>query len=463
METPRSRRAGIELKAPEFSRREVETVAMAPVSPPLQLMLQPCAEGSPTMAFGASTLAVAAFLLGRQPTSESPVSASPARTATIPVTSARSAPSAPAVEPSAPAAPASPAAATSGERAQLTLLGDGTLVSVDGSPRGACPPAKRSSRRPPWIRPSSERRNRPRADPGSSATRAGHAPRGEPSTLTSVPSPRSVSCARSPDVAAAGEAGAAGADGSTAGAEGALRALVTGMVAVRAGLAETGRSLVAALPRRNAATASVLAPKAIVSTIPLRGVRASARGSVSSGAMATVSTSRLEDSGAFDSILRVEESPGFRSGDPGVGPWPLMSSRAAKVLVPASVAEGLEGGLCRILVAVPWEPAEDAREGREPGRLSCRARSPRLTRKESSERAAEVVRVLGARPRVERHRAPDHVVEGGAARTSTSLGLGCGARMAASHLLPGSSPEGRLPVRQPRSTRPRPRRRRPRA
>jgi hypothetical protein len=32
-----------------------------------------------------------------------------------------------------------PAGTPSSERAQLVLLGDGTLVTVDGTPRGACP------------------------------------------------------------------------------------------------------------------------------------------------------------------------------------------------------------------------------------------------------------------------------------------------------------------------------------
>ena len=131
----------IESKAPESPRREVETVAMAPLeTDPRADARTPRRGFALTMAFGASTLAVAAFFLGRAATSERPVSASPVRTATIPVTSASGAPSAPAAERSAPAAPASAtAAATSGERAQLTLLGDGTLVSVDGLPRGACP------------------------------------------------------------------------------------------------------------------------------------------------------------------------------------------------------------------------------------------------------------------------------------------------------------------------------------
>ena len=69
----------IESKAPESPRREVETVAMAPLeTDPRADARTPRRGFALTMAFGASTLAVAAFFLGRAATSERPVSASPA-------------------------------------------------------------------------------------------------------------------------------------------------------------------------------------------------------------------------------------------------------------------------------------------------------------------------------------------------------------------------------------------------
>jgi eukaryotic-like serine/threonine-protein kinase len=67
---------------------------------------------------------------------------------TAPAVPVALAPAAPAAGPtSAPAeplpapapSPRPPAGAPSSERAQLVLLGDGTLVTVDGTPRGACP------------------------------------------------------------------------------------------------------------------------------------------------------------------------------------------------------------------------------------------------------------------------------------------------------------------------------------
>jgi serine/threonine-protein kinase len=88
---------------------------------------------------GACVLAVVAFLLGRAGTTEPhPTMAAP---------QARVVPTAapPPVEPPLPvaAAPPPPSAAPAGTaatvRAQLVLLGDGTVVSVDGVPRGACP------------------------------------------------------------------------------------------------------------------------------------------------------------------------------------------------------------------------------------------------------------------------------------------------------------------------------------
>jgi serine/threonine-protein kinase len=89
---------------------------------------------------GACALAIAAFLLGRNATTQARTSstapsASPAATAVARPTETTP----PAAPP--PAAPTSAISAASAPaaRAQLTLLGDGTQVSVDGVPRGACP------------------------------------------------------------------------------------------------------------------------------------------------------------------------------------------------------------------------------------------------------------------------------------------------------------------------------------
>ncbi len=90
-------------------------------------------------AVGACGLAVAAFFLGRAGTTETHPSpaATPSQVAPTAVFRPVEAPPSPA--PATPSASAAPSAATPAARAQLVLLGDGTLVSVDGVPRGACP------------------------------------------------------------------------------------------------------------------------------------------------------------------------------------------------------------------------------------------------------------------------------------------------------------------------------------
>src|SRR6185437_10168714 len=91
---------------------------------------------------GAAALAICAFFLGRAATSAPRPAAEPAAI-TAPTSAPAPAPTpAPAPAPTpAPEALAPPASAAppTGARAQLTLVGDGTFVTVDGVARGACP------------------------------------------------------------------------------------------------------------------------------------------------------------------------------------------------------------------------------------------------------------------------------------------------------------------------------------
>jgi serine/threonine protein kinase len=89
-------------------------------------------------ALGASGLAVVAFLLGRAATTETRATASPPPSR-APMAVAPSADPPPVPAPVAPPATASPVAPAPTARSQLVLLGDGTVVSVDGVPRGGCP------------------------------------------------------------------------------------------------------------------------------------------------------------------------------------------------------------------------------------------------------------------------------------------------------------------------------------
>jgi serine/threonine protein kinase len=132
----------IESKAPESPRRDVETMAMEPLETDPRAEAKTPRRGVALLAlFGASALVVAAFFLGRAATSETPASAASVKLATLPTSgvSAGIASSAPSSDPPAPTASAPAAAAPSAERAQLTLLGDGTFVTVDGISRGPCP------------------------------------------------------------------------------------------------------------------------------------------------------------------------------------------------------------------------------------------------------------------------------------------------------------------------------------
>jgi serine/threonine-protein kinase len=88
---------------------------------------------------GACGLAVVAFLLGRAATTQArtpgvPPPASPAPTAVV-----RPVDPAPTSVPPPASTTAMPATLAPAPRAQLVLLGDGTQVTVDGVPRGACP------------------------------------------------------------------------------------------------------------------------------------------------------------------------------------------------------------------------------------------------------------------------------------------------------------------------------------
>jgi eukaryotic-like serine/threonine-protein kinase len=89
---------------------------------------------------GACGLAVVAFLLGRAATTGAHASTTAPQASIAPAALARVADPPPAsAPPAAAASTAAPVAAAPVARAQLLLLGDGTMVSVDGVPRGACP------------------------------------------------------------------------------------------------------------------------------------------------------------------------------------------------------------------------------------------------------------------------------------------------------------------------------------
>lgn len=182
--------------------------------------------------------------------------------------------------------------------------------------------------------------------PASRLRRAGHAPRGTPSTLTWVPSPSSTSCARAAGAiageidAVAGGGGALPRGGST-GRTTAVGAGDTG------GTAPDARAcVVAARPRRNATTASPHAATTPKTATARRGAGASPRGSVSRGWVA-VSASFACGGGRKDSIFRVDTS-WATSGLAGGALIAPTSSRTANVFVPTCVAVGREGGRCRI-------------------------------------------------------------------------------------------------------------------
>lgn len=151
---PSTRR--IESAAPE--RRIDESVATKPLAAEPRREAAPARRTVGALAgLGAVSLAVAAFFLGRAGTGAATGAneTRPAATGATAVTAAASsvAPSSPSTIVSSSAIPPAPASAESpaqaptasgpvaaqAERAQLVLVGDGTLVAVDGVPRGACP------------------------------------------------------------------------------------------------------------------------------------------------------------------------------------------------------------------------------------------------------------------------------------------------------------------------------------
>jgi serine/threonine-protein kinase len=155
-----TRRLDSKAPAPSTAQSQARAALDAPAMPPLETPARAAPRTGRPSAFprspaarfgtallgtlGAGALAVAAFFLGRSGTAQRPVSAPASRTS-IAATAPAPVP-APAPEPASASAPApvpvsapSTSAAPAGQPGQLTLLGDGTLVSVDGVARGACP------------------------------------------------------------------------------------------------------------------------------------------------------------------------------------------------------------------------------------------------------------------------------------------------------------------------------------
>jgi serine/threonine protein kinase len=136
----------------ESSTRRIESrppeTALTPPPAPPRVTRAPVAPRVALLGtLGAAALATAAFFLGRSGTAETPlpvaaVRALAAPTATVDAPSSSATPEAPvAVPASAPSASTTPPAERpqAAQAAQMTLLGDGTFVTVDGVPRGGCP------------------------------------------------------------------------------------------------------------------------------------------------------------------------------------------------------------------------------------------------------------------------------------------------------------------------------------
>jgi hypothetical protein len=136
---------------PEVSTRKIESMRPAPASGEADSAAEPL-ETDPrgeapaprrgiaiASVAGACALAVAAFLLGRAGTGETHPAVAAPQTLVVPTAAPRPA-EPPLASASAPPPPsAAPVSTPTTARAQLVLLGDGTVVSVDGVPRGACP------------------------------------------------------------------------------------------------------------------------------------------------------------------------------------------------------------------------------------------------------------------------------------------------------------------------------------
>lgn len=147
LSNPPAGASGGDLPAP----REIETVATRPIeSGPRDVETAPVARPARRVAgmaiFGAALVAVAAFFLGKG----AAIPGTPQTVPTTPVTTPTftaprppaSTPPAPSVLPPSPTVPSpttAPSAVSIVEKATLQLLGDGTVVSVDGVPRGSAP------------------------------------------------------------------------------------------------------------------------------------------------------------------------------------------------------------------------------------------------------------------------------------------------------------------------------------
>jgi serine/threonine protein kinase len=137
---------------PEASTRKIESMRPAAVASEVDTATEPL-ETDPrgeapaprraiaiAGAVGVGGLAVVAFLLGRAATTAARPSPAAPPVLVVPTAVARPVEPPPASAPAPPTPSSAPlAAAAPTARAQLVLLGDGTLVSVDGVPHGACP------------------------------------------------------------------------------------------------------------------------------------------------------------------------------------------------------------------------------------------------------------------------------------------------------------------------------------
>jgi serine/threonine-protein kinase len=133
--------------------REIETVATRPIesgprAPESAPVPRPMRRVVGMALLGAAAVAVAAFFLGKGtvlPGSTPTVPSSTATTSSVPAATSASTGVVPAVSTSAPTVPpsatstAATTASAAAEKATLLLLGDGTVVSIDGVSRGAAP------------------------------------------------------------------------------------------------------------------------------------------------------------------------------------------------------------------------------------------------------------------------------------------------------------------------------------
>jgi serine/threonine protein kinase len=152
---PEATTRGSQKSSPPGSLRRsyaVDTVATTPLETPARGEARPEAEAAPRAraakagvavlgTLGVGALATAAFFLGRSGTAETPALVLTPRASVVASAAASTPAPAPAPAPAPESAPesASASAQQGAQPAQVTLLGDGALVSVDGVARGACP------------------------------------------------------------------------------------------------------------------------------------------------------------------------------------------------------------------------------------------------------------------------------------------------------------------------------------